>query len=114
MAEKLVDVNVAPRNESEGITTMAREKDVFIDRMAHRLMKFNPLNATGRTVIDGYLAFYHEEQLYSVRNIEKGIVSLVYASSPKQAIELVRAQSTTVYQNGDNCTCIHNVGTLNL
>lgn len=41
-------------------------------------------------------------------------MSLVYASSPKQAIELVRAQSTTVYQNGDNCTCIHNVGTLNL
>jgi len=41
-------------------------------------------------------------------------VSLVYASSPYQAIELVRGASVTVNQNGDNCTCIHNVGTLNL
>lgn len=61
-----------------------------IDRMAHTLMEFNPLNASGATYQDGYLAFYHEERLYSVRNIEKGIVSLVRAGSPYEAIEKVR------------------------
>lgn len=94
---------------------MAREKGASqIDKMAHKLMDFNPLNAFGRTVVDGYLAFYHENGLYSVRNIDRGIVSLVYARNPYQAIELVRGSSVTVNQNGDNCTCIHNVGTLNL
>ena len=39
---------------------------------------------------DGYLAFYHEERLYSVRDIERKIVSLVYAKSPYEAIEKVR------------------------
>ena len=60
------------------------------DRMAHSLMEFNPLNDPGRTVVDGYIAFYHEERLYSVRNITKGIVSLVYAGSPYDAIDKVR------------------------
>ena len=61
-----------------------------IDRMAHSLMEFNPLNCHGRTVVDGYIAFYHEERLYSVRDIKKGIVSLVYAGSPYDAIDKVR------------------------
>ena len=61
-----------------------------IDRIAHTLMEFNPLNAHGSTYQDGYLAFYHEERLYSVRNIEKGIVSLVRAGSPYEAIKKVR------------------------
>ena len=60
------------------------------DRMAHSLMEFSPLNCPGRTVVDGYIAFYHEERLYSVRDIKKGIVSLVYASSPYDAIDKVR------------------------
>ena len=61
-----------------------------IDRMAHTLMDFNPMNAHGATYQDGYLAFYHEERLYSVRDIERKIVSLVYAGSPYEAIEKVR------------------------
>lgn len=61
-----------------------------IDRFAHRLMGFNPsINVSGTTYKDGCMAFYHEERLYSVRNIEKGIVSLVYANSPYEAIEKV-------------------------
>ena len=61
-----------------------------IDRIAHTLMEFNPLNASGATYEDGYLAFYHEERLYSVRDIERKIVSLVFAKSPYDAIEKVR------------------------
>lgn len=60
------------------------------DRMAHSLMEFNPLNDPSRTVVDGYIAFYHEERLYSVRNIAKGVVSLVYAEDPYRAIDKVR------------------------
>ena len=59
-----------------------------IDRLAHTLMEFNPsINVSGTSYKDGYMAFYHEERLYSVRNIKTGIVSLVYANSPYEAIE---------------------------
>ena len=37
----------------------------------------------------GYLAFYHERGLYSVEHEDSGIVSLVYAKSPYEAIDLV-------------------------
>ena len=37
----------------------------------------------------GYLAFYHERGLYSVEHEDSGIVSLVYAKSPYEAIEMV-------------------------
>lgn len=62
-----------------------------IDRAAHTLMEFNPsVNLCGTTYQDGYMAFYHEERLYSVRDIERGIVSLVYAGNPYEAIEKVK------------------------
>ena len=37
----------------------------------------------------GYLAFYHERGLYSVEHEDSGIVSLVYATNPYEAIEKV-------------------------
>lgn len=61
-----------------------------IDRLAHTLIEFNPsVNVNGTTYRDGCMAFYHEERLYSVRNIEKGNVGLVYANSPYEAIDKV-------------------------
>ena len=56
----------------------------------HKFMKEDYSKASGRTEKDGFRAFYHESRLYSVRNIKSGIVSLVYASSPYDAIEIVK------------------------
>ena len=46
-------------------------------------------NCVGATHKDGYLAFYHERGLYSVEHEDSGIVSLVYATNPYEAIEKV-------------------------
>ena len=62
-----------------------------IDRIAHTIMEFDPsANANGTTRKDGYTAFYHEESLYSVRDIERGTVTLVYAGNPYEAIEKLK------------------------
>ena len=62
-----------------------------LDNAAHKVAEFNA-NPTwhGSTLVDDYVAFYHEERLYSVRHLKKGIVCLVYAKSPYDAIEQVR------------------------
>lgn len=58
-----------------------------IDNAAHTLMDYKG----GRVHIEGeYAAAYHEGRLYSVRNLTSGIVSLVFATSPANAIERVR------------------------
>jgi len=61
------------------------------DHRAHSIAEFfaNP-SWHGTTVVDDYAAFYHEERLYSVRHLKKGIISLVYARNPYDAIEMVR------------------------
>lgn len=63
-----------------------------IDQCAHRLMEFyiSP-DCHSNTVVGDYIAFYHEEKLYTVRHLKKGISCLVYARSPYDAIEKVRA-----------------------
>ena len=67
---------------------LSEKGGLAIDRIAHTMMEFNPsVNVSGTTYKDGYTAFYHEERLYSVRDIARGIVSLVYAGSPYEAIE---------------------------
>ncbi len=58
-----------------------------IDKAAHELMNFRAIK---EYVIGEYSVFYHEEHLYSVRNIENGMVSLVYAKSPQEAVNMVR------------------------
>ena len=62
-----------------------------IDKSAHTVMEFkaNP-DWHETTSYDGYLAYYHEEGLYSVRHKKKGIVCLVNARSPLDAIHKVR------------------------
>ncbi len=63
----------------------------MIDRMAHTLMEFSPTaNTSGSTVKDGYIAFYHDDRLYSVRHIESGVLVLIYADSPYDAIKKVK------------------------
>lgn len=64
---------------------------MIIDTEAHDIMNFRPLiNSYGTTVEGNYIAFYHEDRLYSVRNTLTGIISLVYAKSPHSAIERIR------------------------
>lgn len=55
----------------------------------HRLMGEDYSKCSGTAHKDGYLAFYHQRGLYSVEHCDSGIVSLVYAKSPYEAIELV-------------------------
>lgn len=57
-----------------------------IDKAAHKLMNF--IQSVEK---DGYSVLYHEERLYSVRHGKSGIVSLVYAASPHEAVEIVKA-----------------------
>ena len=62
----------------------------MIDKALHKFMKEDYSKASGRTEKDGYRAIYHESRLYSVRHIKSEIVCLVYASSPYDAIEIVK------------------------
>lgn len=68
----------------------------IVDECAHRLME-SPPNPDwhGSTVVDNYIAWYHESRLYSVRHLKKGICCLVYARSPYDAIENVRRLEET-------------------
>ena len=62
-----------------------------IDQCAHRLMEYQiSPDWHGSTIVGDYIAFYHEEKLYTVRHMKKGISCLVYARSPYDAIEQVR------------------------
>lgn len=62
------------------------------DQCAHRLME-SPWNPEwhGGLLIGDYYAEYYEERLYGVRHIRKGILCLVYARSPGDAVEKVQA-----------------------
>ena len=65
--------------------------DTQIDQCAHRLMEYQIIpDWHGSTVVGDYIAFYHEERLYTVRHLKKGVSCLVYARSPYDAIEKVR------------------------
>lgn len=57
------------------------------DHMAHGLMAFNPIGLHGATVEGEYIAFYHEERLYSVRNTKENTLLLIYAGNPHEAIQ---------------------------
>lgn len=62
-----------------------------IDQCAHRLMEYQiSPDWHGSTIVGDYIAFYHEEKLYTVRHLKKGVSCLVYARSPYDAIEKVR------------------------
>ena len=59
-----------------------------IDKAAHELMDFTATKAWPQ---DELIAYYHEDRLYSVRDARHGIVSLVRAKSPVDAIAKIRA-----------------------
>ena len=62
-----------------------------IDQCAHRLMEYQiSPDWHGSTIVGDYIAYYHEERLYTVRHLKKGVSCLVYARSPYDAIEKVR------------------------
>ena len=62
-----------------------------LDQCAHRLMEFNlSPDWHGSTIVGDYIAYYHEEKLFTVRHLKKGVSCLVYARSPYDAIEKVR------------------------
>ena len=68
-----------------------RKGATAVDQCAHRLMEYKiSTDWHGSTVVDDYVAYYHEERLYTVRHLKKGISCLVYARSPYDAIESVR------------------------
>lgn len=55
----------------------------------HKLMGEDYSNCSGTAHKNGYMAFYHQRGLYSVEYKDSGIVSLVYAKNPFEAIDLV-------------------------
>ena len=62
-----------------------------IDQCAHRLMEYQiSPDWHGSTIVGDYIAYYHEERLFTVRHLKKGVSCLVYARSPYDAIEKVR------------------------
>lgn len=69
----------------------SKQCDCSTDKAAHVLMQFDAEkeSLSGRTTVGNYVAFYHENRLYSVRNTETDIISLVKASNPYVAIEKV-------------------------
>ena len=63
-----------------------------LDQCAHRLMEYQiSPDWHGSTIVGDYIAYYHEEKLYTVRHMKKNISCLVYALSPYDAIDRVRA-----------------------
>lgn len=72
---------------------MILEKDEIctctMENALHKLMGEDYSECSGTTKKDGYMAFYHERGLYSVEHEDSGIVSLVYAGNPYEAIKLV-------------------------
>ena len=58
-----------------------------IDNAAHTLIDFR---ADKAWIEGGHSAYYHEDRLYSVRDTKSGIVSLVHAKSPADAIGRVK------------------------
>lgn len=61
-----------------------------VDEAAHIVMKFHPDGY--RTTVDHYTAFYHEGGLYSVRNSLTNAITLIYAETPKQAINKIKGE----------------------
>ena len=59
-----------------------------IDAAAHEVMAFNAMGAWKQGDL---IACYHENRLYSVRDSRYGILSLVKAQSPAEAIAKIVA-----------------------
>ena len=62
---------------------------VFTEEALNKLMGEDYSECIGRTVMNGYIAFYHEEGLYSVEHVDCEIMCLVFAKNPYEAIDKV-------------------------
>ena len=77
------------RTKRNGRCGMKEINIMTMQESLHKLMGEDYLNCSGTAHKDGYMAFYHQRGLYSVEHEDSGIVSLVYAKNPYEAIELV-------------------------
>ena len=55
----------------------------------HKLMNTDYSETTGATIEHGFVALYHEDGLYSVKCLKNGIIHLVHARNPHEAIVAV-------------------------
>ena len=62
---------------------------ITMQEALHKLMGEDYSECSGTAHKNGYMAFYHQRGLYSVKHEDSGIVSLVYAKNPFEAIDLV-------------------------
>jgi len=73
------------------------------DRMAHQIMEYladiRPVYGSNDGGEGKGRIFYNEDRLYTVHNLEDGIVSMVYANSPREAKEKVEASRKGANQN---------------
>lgn len=69
----------------------------------HKLMGEGYSECSGSTVKNGYLAFYHERGLYSVEHVDFGIVCLVFAANPYDAIDKVAVFRGDSQQHTNEC-----------
>lgn len=60
-----------------------------MEEALHQLMGEDYSECSGRTVMNGYLALYHEKGLYSVEHVDFEIMCLVFAANPYEAIDKV-------------------------
>ena len=63
---------------------------MMMEASLHKRMAMDYAKRSGVTFEDEYRAFYHEEGLYSVETVGTGVVCLVYAWNPYEAIERVK------------------------
>lgn len=63
----------------------SRQQSLNPDEAAHLLMDFSPEKVFEYE--SRYYVFYHERRLYSVRDQQRGTLTLIHASSPLDALQ---------------------------
>ena len=74
-----------------------------MEEALHKLMGEDYSECSGRTVMNGYIAFYHKECLYSVEHVDYEIMCLVFAESPYEAIDKVAMFRGDSQRCADEC-----------
>ena len=74
-----------------------------MEEALHQLMGEDYSECSGRTVRNGYIAFYHEKGLYSVEHVDYEIMCLVFAANPYEAIDKVAMFRGDSQRCADEC-----------
>ena len=74
-----------------------------MEEALHQLMGEDYSECSGRTVMNGYIAFYHEKGLYSVEHVDYEIMCLVFAANPYEAIDKVAMFRGDSQRCADEC-----------